>query len=402
MVPAMCVRIIGRSGAAALIIIASSLAMAPVFAAADDEVRLKPIATYTIDRNISGKKGKPAKDLSGIACASPDASGSRPCLVINDESSFAQLVTLHDRGMVAGGIVPLIGETPPPPPPVSGKPPIVACPKGPAEKLFEEFDGEGVAYRRSSGSAESTFYVAGSHGCSRTKAKFRLSSFLLARVGVDDHGRAGTAELTYRLSDALRSTPPVGQFFGKSLEAEAQGLNIEGAAVADETLLFGLRSPSLNGEAFIVASRISDLFAPGQAETPIAARTPLRLALGRNVGIRDLASLPDGRLLVLSGPAQGQCDVPFALWFVDAPLADPPSGPFKLGLLEDVFEDDQVKNEWRRCVAGRDRNAEDTRAKAEGITVLSSNRSQLRLLVLFDGLLNGGGREYAVNLPDRK
>jgi hypothetical protein len=71
----------------------------------------------------------------------------------------------------------------------------------------------------------------------------------------------------------------------------------------------------------------------------------------------------------------------------------------KLGLLEEVFEDDQKKDEWRRCVAGTDSNATDTRAKAEGLTVIGSDGNQLRLLVLFDGLLNGSPRDYAVDLP---
>jgi hypothetical protein len=70
-----------------------------------------------------------------------------------------------------------------------------------------------------------------------------------------------------------------------------------------------------------------------------------------------------------------------------------------LGLFEEVFEDDQKKDEWRRCVAGTDPSATDTRAKAEGLTVIGSDGNQLRLLVLFDGLLNGGPRDYAVDLP---
>jgi hypothetical protein len=320
----MCARITGPRGTA-LAIFASCLIAAPAIEAADNEVQLKATATYTIDRNLSGKKpDKPAKDLSGIACAAADTAGSRLCMVVNDESSFAQLVTLHDRDIVAGGIVPLIGEAPPPPPPVSGKAPVVACPKGTAEKFFEEFDGEGVTYQAappSSGRAGGTFYVVGSHGCSRNKAEFRLSSFLLARVDVDDHGHAATPELTYRVSGALQNAAFVGQFFGKSLDADAQGLNIEGIATAGDRLLLGLRSPSLNGDAFIVEAKIADVFAPGLTEAPVEVQV-LPLAVGRNAGIRDLATLPDGRLLVLSGPAQGQCDVPFALWLAGAPQAN--------------------------------------------------------------------------------
>ena len=39
-------------------------------------------------------------------------------------------------------------------------------------------------------------------------------------------------------------------------------------------------------------------------DAPLAVRV-IPLALGRDTGVRDLALLPDGRLLVLAGPAQG-------------------------------------------------------------------------------------------------
>src|SRR3954464_2721240 len=91
--------------------------------------------------------------------------------------------------------------------------------------------------------------------------------------------------------------------FGRDLEPN--GLNLEGLAVVGGMLYAGLRAPSLDGSAFIVSTDVEPLFTP---DTPLVPRV-IPLALGRDTGIRDLALLPDGRLLVLAGPAQDQLDV---------------------------------------------------------------------------------------------
>jgi hypothetical protein len=76
---------------------------------------------------------------------------------------------------------------------------------------FGELDGEGVAFDGS------RFYVAGSHGCSRKTAEFRVSSFLVARFEASGAAEPGDVELTYRLSDALRAAVPVGGSFAHDL-----------------------------------------------------------------------------------------------------------------------------------------------------------------------------------------
>ncbi len=270
-------------------------------AAAETADRIEPTAAYSLDRSLSGKRpGKTAKDLSGIACRAPDGSGSQLCAVVNDEGSLAQLVRLRGHNMTVGDLVRLIDDQPPDPAKVVGAPPEVPCPGGSA--AFEEFDGEGVAYD----AAEGRFYVVGSHGCSRKKSEFKLSSFLMARFTVGADGRAAMPELSYLLSGALRSADRIGGFFGKPHDAAAQGLNIEGIAVADGDLFVGLRAPSFNGEAFMLRAPIADLFPTGRTgATPRAQVLPV--ALRPNAGIRDLASLPDGRFLVLRGPAGAVC-----------------------------------------------------------------------------------------------
>ena len=342
--------------------------------------------TITLDVNgeFQGKKpGKSAKDLSGVACMPPRSDGSQLCLFVNDESRFAQFGVLQNGEIKPGELLPLIGEEPSEA--TLGTPPQTQCPVNNGE--FAEFDGEGVAY------AEPYFYIVGSHGCSRKGGEFRLSSFMLARVRVDADGRpAGPSgkplpakmwqdavETTYRLSDYLAKADKAGAFFGKSLDETENGLNIEGLAVAGDRLLVGLRAPALSDAAYLVAADIADLFRSGKA--PAKGRPEvIPLKLGKNVGIRDLSTMPDGRLLVLAGPAQ------------DQPL------PYQLFLVEPGKKNAKPKSLAAIEATEGDESDDDDPIKAEAITVLSANASELRVLVLFDGIANGAPRELRLPL----
>jgi Protein of unknown function (DUF3616) len=350
-------------------------------AVAENTVQSAPELTHitpdpTVVGRFFGKGGsKPAKDLSGIACHPAVRDNVLDCLVVNDEGTAAQRVTVEGRTLRPGPSVPLVGNAPPQA--ALGPRPIVGtCPGGPGE--FAEFDGEGVAFAASAPDG-SAFYVVGSHGCSRKKGEFRLSSFLLARLRTPPSGELAPVELTWRLSSFLRNAKTVGAYFGRSLDAATQGLNIEGITAIGDQLLFGLRAPSRDGNAFIIIGPIADLFAPGRGE---AQGTPkvFPVSLGANTGIRDMTVLPDGRLLVLSGPAQEQKEVPYALALVT--LREKPEGAIVqwLGQLPNVMSGGE-------------------RAKAEGITILSRDNTAVRVLVLFDGLENGGPREFQVKLP---
>ena len=127
------------------------------------------LAPMTIDGAFLGDGGA-ATDISGMACM-PASNGQRTCLVINDENKNAQFVTIRDDRMTVGAPITLIGDVPDPK--TSGTPPKTTCEKA---DDFDNLDGEGVAY------SEPHFYVVGSHGCSRKKGKFRLSSFILGVV----------------------------------------------------------------------------------------------------------------------------------------------------------------------------------------------------------------------------
>jgi hypothetical protein len=315
---------------------------------------LSPVQRIEASSDLAGKRsGRPARDISGIACLA-EAGAKRLCLLVNDENKAAQFATLRNGRLEPGAGVPLIADAAGSG--IRGTAPVVACRQ---QGGFGEFDGEGVA-----GDGRH-FYVTGSHGCSRNSASFRASSFLLARVPID--GR-GTPELSWRVSDLLRKAGEAAPFFGKDL-GSGNGLNIEGLAIVGERAWFGLRAPSLGGKAFLVGADIADLFAPG---TEPARRAPavVDFAAGENRGVRDLAALDDGKLLVLVGPAQEQ-SVPYALLLVDP--ADGSARP--VGTLPARGE-----------------------AKAEALAILSESRTAIDVLIGYDGPDNGAFETYRISL----
>jgi hypothetical protein len=317
------------------------------------------------------------------------AGGEHACLVVNDESPFAQLATVRDHRLVASPrTVDLIGsrgtrlaDTVPPEgvfgSEVAGRPAIAErCPDRDIQDDFDEFDGEGVAW--ASGPSGGIFYVVGSHSCGREHATRRRSTHLLARFRADGTGQLSEpAELTWRLGEVLKHADPVGAHYGLPLDRNRQGVDIEGiAALGDgDDLLFGLRAPSLDGHAFIIRAHAADLFARGAGVAPLSR--VIQLALGRGAGIRDLAALPDGRLLVLSGAAQDQTDVPQGLSLVvpsDLPV-------------------------WEARVLLPRIEAANGDAKAEGLAVLAAAGGTLTVLILFEDPSRDPPLEYMLPLP---
>ena len=320
---------------------------------------------------LNKEKAEKPEGVSGIACMPPAAAGVRRCLAINDERRKAQFIEIDNARIRPGEDVELIGKEASDD--TLGRRPKATCPEGAGD--FDNLDGEGASY------SEPYFYVVGSHGCSRKGGEFKLSAFILARVRVDAEGKPlGKAETTYRLSDVLKLESPVNPYFGKALmkkdgdAAEPNGLNIEGIAVVANQVFVGLRAPfDKQGDSFLVKARVDDLFArqsgAEQAPSTQAVSEIVPLPLGANTGIRDLATLPDGRLLILAGPAQTQPE-PYSLFILDP---SDKSSLKKLGVL--------------KTSSGANEDA-----KAEAVTLLGPDR----VLILFDSVLNGGPREYAL------
>jgi hypothetical protein len=169
----------------------------------------------------------------------------------------------------------------------------------------------------------------------------------------------------------LRKAPQVAAFFGKELMGADKGLNIEGIAVVGTRLIVGLRAPNNNGIAYLVSASIAELFAPGSTPA-IGDVEVIELALGENLGVRDIALLPDGRLLILAGPMQAQ-PVRYAFYIAEPRRGGSLSKPKYLANLDDG-------------------------GKAEAVMLLGVGADALTALVLFDGPKNGGPRQYRVPL----
>jgi len=338
-----------------------------------------PLRPMTIDRGFAVNEGT-AIDISGMACLPQGA--PRKCLVINDENNNAQFAAIGDDRMDVGDIVPLIGNEEDGR--TLGSPPEDICEGKPR---FTNLDGEGVGY------AAPYFYVVGSHGCGRNSGKFTLSSFILARVRVDRFGQpadnagrtlasedfAQAVETTYRVSDLLQRAGKAAKFFGKDLKSQ-NGLNIEGVAVLGDTIWFGLRAPVRKGKAYLVGGAIDDLFKSGNKRSK--ARPDVVAVELDGLGIRDLAPLPDKRLLVLAGAPDGP-EVTFRLFVVD-PAREKVT---PVGSLSAVHQP----------VDGKTKTG-----KAEGVTVLDVADGKAQIVVLFDGLPDGAPHLADIAIPPRQ
>lgn len=276
---------------------------------------------------------KKDEDLSGIAC-DPDGLG----LVATDEGSLLQSFRL-DRAARTLRV---------------GKVRAALLREG------EEADYEGLCW------AEGWFYAAGSHARGRNTPDHQPSRHHVYRARLDQGGIRH--EVSHALGALLGADPVLGPYYHRRLDRAERGIDVEGLAVRGDAMLLGLRSPCLDGQAFVLEVAPADLFELDRKRPPRVRRHAL--AMGPAAGIRDLAAVPGG-ILVLSGPSVNGETAPFALWHWGddgrlAPLAT-------FGELGD--------------------------AKAEGLLVLAAGGDWLEVLVLFDGVAQGWPHEYRLPWP---
>jgi hypothetical protein len=289
---------------------------------------------------VFGKDASGRQNLSGAACA-PTQPPPTSCLAVNDQKKYAQFFSVRSDSIVPGAVIRLLGDN------ADGDP-----------------DAESVAFH------DGYFYVVGSHGVSRKTAK-ENSSFLVFRFKVNaqtgkpdfqvtDREVVNAIQKTSALRAVIRAADSIGPFAEKPLSAN--GVNIEGVALERDRIYFGLRGPSLDGRAFVLSAAADGLFVP---LVPIEPKVHA-LALGKDTGIRDLARI-DGGFLVLSGAVNEQ-DIKPAVFLWSAS-----SGALKkLGEL----------------------GGTPPGAKAETIMVLEQQPQRIRVLVLHDGPANGAPLEY--------
>ena len=129
-------------------------------------------------------------------------------------------------------------------------------------------------------------------------------------------------------------------------------------------MYIGFRGPVRDGTAYVLRVAVDPLFDGAPADPKL-----LPVELGQGLGVRDLATVADG-LLVLAGPEADQGAAP-AVFFWDGAG----SKPHSLGELRTDLPAD---------------------TKPEGLLVLGEDAQDYRVLVFCDGAKDGGPAAYRV------
>ena len=307
-----------------------------------DKIPPAPVE-WKVSKNFEGKDAR--TNLSGAACKT----GKPPfesCLIVNDEEQYAQFFSITGTTIKPGKVIRLRDKD------SEGDP-----------------DGEGAAYDNG------FFYVTGSHGRARNSTeKSSVPSYVVFRIPVDkatgkpakgSDKKVVDVEASTRLHDVIHDSADIGKFFNVLLADN--GANIEGIAVKDGRMYLGFRGPSTDSNAFILSVDAAKVFTK---KDPVGAKVA-KVKLGPNAGIRDLAAV-EGGVLILSGPVNDQAVVPSIFFWNDQ------SGDLKtLGELEIP---EKLKAD-----------------KAETLLILRDEKGKpYHVLIMFDGPANGGPTEYHV------
>jgi hypothetical protein len=296
-------------------------------------------------------------ELSGIA--SLDGVG---CLVVSNETRCAEIGYLKSTPwrFTAGPEIPLV-------PPAGGP---------------EECDFEAVA----ADPVSATFYVLGSHAVAKKKGKPRVEQQVLFRLPADATTKLpdpakGPEYQGISLTPWLLRVPEIAQYFGKPLQQN--GLNLEGLGYRNGNLFIGCRAPHLQGRTPVLEIAANDLFTrpPGQWPAPKVHLLPL----GQGCGVRDLAPVKDGFLILVgeSGSEASEAyprtenylkDENFTLYFWNPSDTRPPA---RVGNLPIVL------------------------GKAESLLVYEETDQMITVIVLYDGSYNGMPRVFKLSKPKR-
>lgn len=306
---------------------------------------------------FADKEKKTRRSVSGIACYL-DAAKQPLCLVAFDEGVEARYMAPRDGTLV-----------------VHKQRVMLRTSSG-------ELDAEGAA------TDGKYLYVTGSHSARRSDCQSNPASRHVIRLRIDPAtGRAlqGTADRrdSGRLWTILQAQPELQPFVGERqclgsepppdapLLAGRQGVNIEGLALRNGRLFFGMRGPVEHGVAKVLAVDADALFGQGDPKASVT-----RIALGERRGIRDMVAAQDG-ILILAGPddspSSSQAGWTIAWW--DGTSTTATVKPKVLAAL------DLGAVEPRAC---------DKEIKPEAVAVLEETSRAYKLLVLSDGMCDGG------------
>lgn len=287
-------------------------------------------------------------DLSGL-----DSLDGRHGVIVSDEPRCAQAITIDSasRTITAGEQIPLF--------PTDGT---------------VEADLEAVA----ADDVNHCYYAVGSHGVSKKKGEFQEERCHVFRIPAEKNSGAPmtkgitTASLLPWLEKQAVFAPHLRQ------PLQARGFNIEGLACKVGKLYFGVRGPNIDGHTFVIAMPPAELFGQGMPTGKI-----YELPVGAGQGIREIAALPDG-FLVLTGNAGSE-----------------PSKHFPTSV------DHQDKNPahlwwWRpetKTSLVKLLTLPKHEAKAEGLFVTKVENGKVEVIVIYDSGENGSPLTLALDLP---
>ena len=330
--------------AVAALLAAAALSATP--ASAQLEIVPNIASTWTVEPAF-GTNGEGRDNISGATCMGAPPTSRTPCLVVNDSTTFAQAFSAVGTTIRPGAT---IGITPAPTGPLATNPNM-----------------EGAAHD------DRFFYVVSSRGrplsVSQPDTSFLVARFPVDAAGVTSRPAAGDIQISNRIRTALTAGIPVPDLAGQQLDrtnAEIEGIAVKLRQVRPApvgTLHLGFRAPVLGGKAFIVSALVDDVFAASGPLNPTV--TPL--ALGDNIGIRDLATVSDG-LLILAGPGRN------------------------LTGRASLFHWNDTTGQLKQLAV----IAEPADRNGEALLVLQEDPEFIRFLLMFDGLPNGGPLEYFV------
>ncbi|MFL5280152.1 MAG: DUF3616 domain-containing protein [Rhodopila sp.] len=295
------------------------------------------------------KPKKLRRSLSGIACPS-ESNEPRHCIAVFDEGGEARYAIIDGTRF-----------TPQP------------------ERILllagnGELDAEGAA------SHGGFAYVTGSHSRKREPCLPNPNSRHVYRLALQPDGRVQPSSQPVddqgRLWRLLSANPTLGPFADKCLGKDGHGINIEGLAVRNGQLYFGFREPAQDKKAYILRVAARALFEGGD----LAPRLFI-LEAGKASGIRDLLAVPEG-LLVLVGPDDdSKKEVSWWIGFWDGSDASANIALRRLAELK------------LPAVNGDDCQRE---IKPEAMTLLADGPDFRRILILSDGMCDGGPLAFRI------
>jgi hypothetical protein len=320
-----------------------------------------PIWSAGAGFQFEGHADEKRESLSGIACP-PVSSAERRCVAVFDEGGEARYAVIAQNRLIPepDRIVLLPGQG--------------------------ELDTEGAARDGD------VVYVTGSHSPKRGNCQSNPDSRHVfrfkvdganSRAALDGAGRPVDLEDDHLRLWTLMTTNQVLRPFagdGKCLGKRDHAVNIEGIAAKGGMLYFGFREPAKHEHAYILPIPADALFAG-----PAPDSRPFTVEVGRGRGIRDLLAVPEGVLLLI-GPDDGSEDTGWSVALWDGSGSSDDIRPRLLANL--------ALGAPAPCKPPSP--GEQAEVKPEALALIENGPDFWRLLILSDGMCDGGATPYRI------